>query len=674
MTISAPATPFSQLNQPAVKFEIRIGDETGAFPDSKGVMPDFYPIMSARTANGRRDDTFVLAVKTPGRIVDADLKKYLGRQVEVWAFDDEGKPTNLISWGFICGKPVRIDDSQEIYGFEARIGDEHFEDPLEKYPTWDTTNTEEVELEVMRPLFFNPEIDGLIEPNKSSKTNAQEWSYVLDPESVRTSTSKTFQEQTASLWKLSEAVLSLCWWLNPSQTWIKNPTLKDVKAAFLVRDDLLKNVYIPIGTTLPDALDILLGPMEYGWCLVHGTDKDGLRETKFRFFQRGQGSGKSLFMQRRAEPEQSATVRDIRKTSVLSFDALVSNAGLANRVICYGKYKEREGTFTLKPGWLESFDTKPLSDMKEGATFATDHPEVGRKFIFDTAGDYIGYRAEMLKPVDLTNLFGDDKCLVVRRRFTKCLTEHVDADDSESNGFYVEWWNKNVPTSVSWSFKDDPGWTKIRWPFSVLEKEAGIFFTGDTPPPQLWRFFYENKYSDFHLRITATLTGDYRVKGEAVRRASSSNKQDVTLALDVSDKFQDSRVDTSEQFKSKFRNKPTDARNDTAAILTYAQQIRNVEDCLRLDTSIPLEGALHPEYQIGDVIRTIAGRNVDLQLADGRYPQVVGIIHHFQEQQVELLLESFRKERPRVVIEDKQATVVSNVNRNIRNSHFRMKG
>ncbi len=65
--------------------------------------------------------------------------------------------------------------------------------------------------------------------------------------------------------------------------------------------------------------------------------------------------------------------------------------------------------------------------------------------------------------------------------------------------------------------------------------------------------------------------------------------------------------------------------------------------------TIPLEGGLHPEYEIGDMIPRVGARNLSLKQSDTRMPQVVGIVHHFQEQQVELLVESFRKERPRIV-------------------------
>ncbi|HEY4260063.1 MAG TPA: hypothetical protein VGM98_07880, partial [Schlesneria sp.] len=193
---------------------------------------------------------------------------------------------------------------------------------------------------------------------------------------------------------------------------------------------------------------------------------------------------------------------------------------------------------------------------------------------------------------------------------------------------------------------------------SVLEKECGIFFGGETCPLRLWALIYGGTPDLARIRITATIVGDKRIKGDATRRDSSPNKRDLTLTLTMADKFQDFRVDASANYGSIFQSKPTDARNDSTAIQTYAEQIRNVEDALRLDLTIPLEGGLHPEYHIGDVINQVSGRNVSLKQSDVRYPQIVGIVHHFQQQQVELLLESFRKERPQMVLSGGQMQVV----------------
>lgn len=632
-----------------------MGPENGTPPvkspvgdgDPAGFEPNFFPVMASQTAGSSRDDVLLVQTKLPGPIVDNSLTRYLNRQIEVWAVAP-GIPDVLISWGAICRKPILVDGTTDTYSFEARIGDDHFGQKLEKIPTWDPLANKR--LDVMWPLVFNPEIDGLIAGNMSDKTSG--WHFVISPESVRTEAAAKLQKQEASFWKLSDAVRMICWLLNPFEPYITNPSGDDIEAAFSARDDLLKNVEIPIGTSLPRALDLLLGPLEYGWHLQHGVDKDNQRETTIRFYERGVGQARQILMQRPGE------VRDIRKTQVAAFDTTISNVDLANRVIVYGDYQKREVTVELVMAWDPQYDNKRLSDLNEGAPFAKDHPEVGRKFVWNEAGDYINLRPEITAPADTTGIFPGDPLAIRRRKFLRCLSQHEDADDHESNGYRVEWYNRNAQGAVDHTDKFDKGWQRVKWPFSVLEKECGIVFDGATAPLQLWSLVYAGTPELVHVRITATIAGDNRVKGDATRQASSSNKRDITLTLTMPDKFQDSRIDESTNYGSIFQDKPTDARDDTTAIQSYAEQIRNVEDCLRLDLAVPLEGGLHPEYQIGNVIKKLGGRNIWLDLSSNRFPQVVGIVHHFQQQQVELLLESFRKERPRVVLNNGNREVI----------------
>lgn len=663
MTISSPASPYGPLSQPAVKTEVRIGANGGARPTAKDVSWDWFPVTAHLTATGRRDDVLELQTLQFNALVDCSLLKLseddvFNRQVEVWALDEDGRPSTIVTWGMAVRRPVLIDDKSEIYSMEARIGDEHFGTRFDGYHVFDPV--EGIAREIIDAVQFNPQIDAIIEPNKSSKTDDEkEWNYILHPESIRTGASRALQAQTASFWKLADAVLALCWWINPNETYIKNPKRADVDASFAARNELLKNVTIPLGTSLPDALDMLLGPLEYGWHLRHSVDKDKNRETTIRFYERGSGPKKNLLMQRPAAVSETVQNRDIKKTQVLSFDALTSIIDLANRVICYGEVEKREVTINLVKAWDPSFDSKHLYQLREGSDFAKEHPEVGRKWVVDTAGDYVDLRPELTEPADLSAISTSAPLMLRRRKFERCLSQHEDADDREANQVLVEWYNETAPDAADPDDKFDPGWKKVKWPFSVLEKEAGIVFDGETPPVQLWSLIHGGTPEKARVRITATLSGDRRVKGDAVRLASSPNKLDVVLTLDVSDKFQDSRVESSGEYQSVFWDSPTSARNDTSAIQQYAEQIRTAEDALRLDTSIPLEGLNHPEYQIGDVLPLVKGRNISLDLATNRWPQIVGIVHHFQSQSVELLLESFRKERPRVVLSNNSREVVA---------------
>ncbi|HEY4263416.1 MAG TPA: hypothetical protein VGM98_24850, partial [Schlesneria sp.] len=475
MPTSSPASPYGQLSQPAVKFEVWMGDEDGNPPskhpagDGKptGFRPDLFPVTASQMAGSSRDDVLIIQTMLPEPMLDDSLDRYLNRQVEVWAMAP-GAPEVLISWGAICRKPVLVDGSTDTYSFEARIGDDHFGNKLETVPIWDpkADGGTAGRLDVMWPLVFNPEIDGIIEPNMSDHVDqSNKWHYLLDPESMRSQASRNLQSHLASYWKLSDAVLSLCWWLNPDQANIRNVTQADVKGAFSARDDLLKNVEIPIGTSLPEALDLLLTPLEYGWYLIYTLDQNQQRQSTVRFYQRGKGQFRQILMQR------PGSIRDIRKTQVVAFDTVVSNVDLVNRVIVYGDVQKREVTVNLVKGWAPQYDSKRLSDLKEGSLFAKDHPEVGRKWVWNEAGDYIGLRPEITSAAVLTGVF-PDTLAIRRRKFLRCLSLHVAADDHESNGYWVEWYNKNAKGAVSYTNRMDPGWERIKWPFSVLEKEC----------------------------------------------------------------------------------------------------------------------------------------------------------------------------------------------------------
>jgi len=659
--ISAPANPTSALYQKPAKFVVLLGPEDGSAPqpeyppEEEGGDPLpgdectwLIPLQATRSAGGGRDDLLTFDVdldRADKRLIDTTTPTGVQRQIELRMLDEDGEPTQLIGWGFLSANPQRIGPDGESTAYEARITKHHFGVPLTSYPIYDPFVNR---LDVNRPLVFNPEIDEIIEGNKSSRTAAQGWNYVIDPESVRTAAARTLQAQTASQWTLADAVLALCWWLNPEQEWISNPRRKTVDAAFTDRNDMLKNVAIPFGCYLPQALDTLLMPFEYGWYLTHAfAEGFGAQErvTSIRFFRRGSGTKKQLKLQR------PGTSRDIKKTNVESLALEYSINDLANKVEVYGDYTKREATFDLYMGWSDSFDTTNYEDLEKGQTFAEAHPAVGRKFILNEGGDHNGVRPEITDPYDLEPLLGEEH-QVRRRKFLRCLTQRPDVDDVESNGFLVQWYDENADGATDPDVVDDPGWTRVKWPFSILEKECGIWFEGPRPPSELWDLVSSGNADKVRVRITAVIAGDLRLTGTATRRDQSPNGQDVTLALDLRDRFQNSAVDA----ESVYHERESTARDDATEIQTYAEDIRDIEDAMRIPCSVTLEGVKHPEYLMGDLIDQVDGRNLSLNGydpnagADTRNPQIVGFTYHLNGgQRLELLLDSFKKQRPQIL-------------------------
>lgn len=665
--VAAPKNPLPTLWQKPAKFVVLLGPEDGSKPrmeypedeDGNQVPGDevewLIPVRCCVSAGGSRQDTLLFNVdldQASKRLVDTTTPTEAKRQIELRMLDDKGEASICLGWGFLSANPQAIRSDAEATSYEARISNHHFGVPLTSYPVWHAETSERLDVE--RPLVFNPQIDEIIEGNMSSKRapffsnpppNDMLWHYMIDPESVRTAAARTLQTQTASLWTLTDAVLAICWWLNPDETHIKNPTPAKLEDVFTDRDAMLKNVALPYGIYLPEALDRLLAPFEYGWYLRHWLN-DNQRGTDLQFFPRGSGVKKKLLLQRPGEN------RDIKKTTVADLEVQYSINDLANRIEVYGDFLKRESTFILQKGWDDEYDETTLEDLSKGSAFAELHPAVGRKWILNEAGDYTGLRTEIDEPYDVSPLFDDEQQAHVRRKFLRCLTQHPDADDLESNGYRVDWYDEEQPDALDHQEDDDPGWVRVKWPFSVLEKECGIWFEGVTPPPELWSLIEAGTPEKARIRITATIVGDQRVSGIATRRTKSPNGQDVTLVLDLKDRFQYSEVAAS----SIYAGRPSVARDDSDEIQDYAEDIREISDAMKMHCSVTLEGVKHPDYAIGDLIDNVKGRNLSLNGYDPsagtstRNPQVVGFTYHLQGgQRLELMLDSFQKERPQVV-------------------------
>jgi hypothetical protein len=643
--ISSPSSKYDQLSQPSTTVVVWLGPADGSAPDSDGEVSWLIPVRSSILAGARRDDVLMFETRDMIRLQDTKPPVEAKQQIEIRGLDEDGEPTILYGWGSVARAPQRIDGQSEKWSVEARIGDQHFGQRLTKIPTFNKIDEER--LDVDYPLIFNPEIDGIVEGNMSTEIpDGEEWHYLIHPDSCRTLAARTLQGQDRESWKLSDAVLMVCWLLNPDQDFILNPTQKEVAAAFTARDSLLKNVEIPTGASLPEVLDILLDPFEYSWHLWHSLNEDGARETRIKFFARGEGYTAFPRLQRVGDS------RDISQTNVLEMDAHWSIVDLANEIVGLGDFVKVEDTFELSKAWSTDHDSRKLSELKLGESFATDNPSVGRKWVVNEAGDYVGVRPEITfadgEGERIRSDLFEDVQSVRRRRLLRCLSEDSDEDNQQSLGVRVEWYNWGAKGRVNpTASKTDPGWQRVQWPFSVLEKEMGIYFEGATPPEPLWRYIQQGHPEKALLRVTATVAADQRVRKTAERRETSPNGLPMVLVLDLSDRF----VKTSVATTSVFDGKPNHCRDDSIALQNYVDAVQEVEDACRLDMSLPIEGVHHPEFRLSDIVPELRGRGYSLKLnSSGRSPQIMGIVWNFQSQQTELLLETFKRERPHFVI------------------------
>lgn len=447
------------------------------------------------------------------------------RQVELRQKDEDGFWSKLLAWGFLSQQHGTLSDFDESLTLDVRLEKHHFGVPLTSYPIMEAGNTgDEQRIDIERPLVWNPErmVNGTprVMGNRSDRTDASDdtadppyvghdWNYVIDPDSLRTDLAETYQYQTASSWNLAEAALALCWWCNPDEEWIENPTREEIEL-ILPTDTMLKNQDQPYGDYLPDALDKLLAPHGCGWFLDNylertegETDDDEptfTRHSKIRFYKKGEGKKAVLLRQR-------SGAKDISKTKVHNLNVDLSVVDMANRIQVFGDFEKTESTWPLVRGWDNNGDTLNALDLERGAGNEQNYPWTGRKYVLNEAADYCQLRVtrqpadydadteyprlsrvmfagevwmavvnqdasnspadfpddwlnlgpytsanEQDEPYDLSPYFTADSLAVRRRRFLPCISEKSDGDDAESNRYVIEWLNPNGRQApVAWN-------------------------------------------------------------------------------------------------------------------------------------------------------------------------------------------------------------------------------
>ncbi|OGT59908.1 MAG: hypothetical protein A3E01_10720 [Gammaproteobacteria bacterium RIFCSPHIGHO2_12_FULL_63_22] len=645
MPSSPPRRRNATVTRPISQFVVLLGDAAGAAPTVDDETDDLTVLEISHTAGGGRIDSARLRydlAKAEVRLVDTTVPVGHNRQVEIRRLDDDGEPTIVAFWGVIAAQQQGIGKDHETVELDVRVDKYLFGGPLVDIPFWEPIAADFINAE--RPCVFNPEIDDETQANQSSKLqyggngadDEKSFHIFLDPESIRTAPARDLQDATAATWTLAEAIMTLCWHLNPDETDIKNPQRTELLDELAgVGPAFLRNQALEYGRHLPELLDDLLRPWGCSWYLAHTLNAADERETKIRFYQRGQGDLVSLKLQRPGEQI------DATKTNIADLSVNYNIVELANKIIILGDFIEREFTQELVRGWPTADDSLDLFELERGLPTAAAKPFAFRKWVLNEAGDYNDTRAEITEHFDLESIL-EPPTLIRRRKFLKCLSKHADTEEAESNGVRLDWWDQDVAGATSAADPADPGWQKVKWPFSVLEKECGILFEGPTPPEPL-----HSLGAAARLRVTATVIGDRRVKGEATRRDESPNGRDLTLVLDVKDKFHSRAIDGTSIFDGQAE---ADIADDWTAAQTYAEKIRDLEDCATVSTQVTLDACDHAEYTIGKLIEKVDGRNLILdankpQSGTPRRLQIIGLVFKLDGQQrTELLLETYEPE------------------------------
>ena len=483
-------------------------------------------------------------------------------------------------------------------------------------------------------LVFNPTVDGITQGNKhDSRTySSHNIPVFLDPAATRTAHARSLQGGNNVSWTFSEVLFYLCWFANENQTFLVNPTLAELQDAVIDSVDLVRDLKVTSGATLPDALDAVLLPLGYLWRLVQVGQ---FALNKIEILRRATGGALTWLNHQRL----GSTIN----TSLTNTDSLgvrFDTSRLANQIVAKGGKLQVEITAELHRGWPASLDDEPLEDLKYSKVTQSENPDkknAWRKWVLNEAGDYIDTRPEImaaftpevfssLQAVGLLKWF-----LPRRRKFLPTLTrnDQKTAPIGETNGLYVE-------------YKDyDGSWRSAKkWGLKPLETECGLYFDGEDIPEELYD---QGQYGV--LRVTATIEADYRLTTTAFKQGSSPLFDTKEAYIDLSESYQQRVVLPGSKYASGTNNLATD---DATALESFVESLRERFDQLDIPGGVVLEGVdWFPYYHPGDRVRGVQGKNISFEVkaGSGQYPQIVSVTLDIVAQKTILQLQRFREFR-----------------------------
>ena len=598
--------------------------------------PAAHPLSADLFTGGRRLDNATIEILAVGKqkagseFHNLDFKNFKQSEVEI-STKIPGRPEVVIHWGKVAGYSMRHDDKGEVFHIVSRQEQHHFGDPLKSIPVWSHGTV----VTTHKPLVFNEEIDGKIFYNRSPHILGGQ-SVFVDPESIRSALSQSYENTVdAEPWNIQTAAHFLCNWLNPNETYIKNPSFANL--GILPPDlRLLRNHKIKYGLFLPLALDELLEPYGYSWFVFLSRGK-----RQIKVFKRGVGTVRTLLMQ---APGSSV---DMDKTNVegvnLGFD-VTSRA--FNAVTVMGDYEAYEVTVELMPAWEAALDaTDPADLQRDAEAWETDRSlsRVWRDWVLNEAGDYERY--DFPRAFNLNSIFGKDAWYPHRRKFHPCITLGPDgAPIGQTGGIVVEWWNWE---ENAWLPLDVIGAESRH--VRILERECGIRFDGAVIPWELYDQGADHHASQWtRVRVTATIIADRRAV--VSKAADSSLIADLKeFVLDAPSRFKLRTVHYTSQYAAQVfagTLKSTEV-DDTGAMGALASELLDNWNQASIDGNVTLTGpGFNIQQTLGDPLGGVSGRNVrfSTNAAGSKFPTVVGLRLDFPQQTTTVTLDTYQRE------------------------------
>lgn len=603
------------------------------------VTTGLQPIVVERFAGGRQLDRATLEYATYGQSWTHPAGLALGGQ------DFDGNECRIVLWngaipkcihyGFIHSAEMEIGPG-EMRRVTSALKDFHFQ-PLgpvkgmtERHPVTgaDTIN--------WREIVFNPRIDGRVLGNRRPNSLL-----FLDQESVRTARSQGTNGGIPEYWTISDAVQYLCGHCNQAATFIDNPTPADLNG--INANDVLRDLRISIGSTLPEALDKLLDAFGFTW-YVDLSNPFG--RPRIRVFRRGvpmpagvlPGGPKSTTVRLDAV---GGTVLDSPSTEVYEFQLDYDSSATANIITAIGGYYRQEETYELVPSWNPADDAIAIEDTAQHSAREGTLPEtarVWRDWVLNEAGDYTGLRPGIVTPA-LKVLGLNNKAVVPRRRrFLPTLTLRPDgtAPAGQHDGIHVEY---TLDGGTTWKPLEELGDS-----VEVLNHECGIRFAGLTAPLQMKSFGYPQA----KVRVTATIELDDRLQAEVDESGVSPLVQANRVYVDCGEAFVHTVIAPNSELGKKIAGAAgalkDGSQDDRTPLMDFTKKLAdawNIAECSGVVAIDGLPARSGETFQVGDVITQLSGRGITFGLhpVRAKYPQVVAVAYMVQEQAQRLTLQ-----------------------------------
>lgn len=619
---------------PAMK--VYLGAAGGAAPldSSPTAFSGVWCERVVQSASGSRLDYAELRYNLSSPLQNRTQPANFARMVDVRL---PSSPEIKIARGDYVRESAQVQMQGDSLTAQVQLRPYHFGAPCKGY--WVRSGPTSDKVIVQDDIVFNPLVDGIIRPNRSdlylpgSQAASRDAFYPTHAESLDTTAAQTRIGETATFWSIQQAAMYLLWTLSWDNgeliraEFVETPTLANAAVInnSLISGPQLRDLRIPIGTYLPQALDMLLIPLGYNWYV----DYDRATKPIIKFFKIGAGTEKEIKLQ-----AVGATL-SLANSNCNQFSVDNSIGDSFNQVHILGDYRRKEVTLPLYPYWAAAKDSLDAWTLQRDGENYLGNETVWRLWIANEGADRdpsivsanrpggtisIPYFGTLASPV--TYYTNGEVFPGVERVHRRILDEPLTTARTAASER-----PQRVPHFVEYSTNSGSTWkpAEPHWSFQTLPDQIGILFDGHELPMELYE-----AGANARLRITGTIASDKRIEYIAPDvTADAVNGREFRQVLLQPDKFRRMQRQTTGPFASILiaDHATADEVDDSTLIERQAEAIRDQNHFADVSAEFRLPG-WHVEYKIGDLITKVAGREISLNAApsgasENRYAQIV---------------------------------------------------